>query len=156
MRKLLLALPLASLVVLAGCCGNECYTCPTGVAAAPVVAAPAADKKVASADFPAGSTITEAQWEAMVAADAARGVPAETEVKAVAVAEKAEPQQAVETAPAVKPVAAASSSKLPTIPTVSLPEGWAYMSEVELSGGELNIVPIDQMYSQVASENNEG
>lgn len=155
MRKLLLALPLASLVLLAGCCGDECYTCPTGVAAAPAVAAPAADKKVASADFPAGSTITEAQWEAMIAADAKNGMPVKTETKEVVVAQKVETKKVVEAAPAAKPVVA-SSSKLPTIPTESLPNGWSYMSEVELSGGELNIVPVDQMYSQTATKNNEG
>ncbi len=49
------------------------------------------------------------------------------------------------TAPTAKVV---SSSAVPTIPGMPLPEGWDYIHELDLTGGRVNNVAIDQLYSR--------
>ncbi len=44
-----------------------------------------------------------------------------------------------------------SGSAVPTIPGMPLPEGWDYIHELDLTGGTLNTVAIDQLYSSIPS-----
>ena len=137
MRKfLLVALPLASLAFLAGCCNDD--TCRLAASAPTVKAGP----KLAAADYKPGSVLTEEQWDALVAADKA-GV----ETPEVEVAQKVE-----EKAPA-KPIV---SSTMPTIPTMPLPKGWNYVGEQDLADGMLNTVAIDELYTQTEKPSNKG
>lgn len=149
MRKLLLALPLASLIFAAGCCTDEtCGTC-TASAGRPIA--------VASAPVKAGEVLTMEQYEKLVAEG--KLTPASTD--AVAAAQKAEPVVVAKAAPqpvvkeekvAVRRAPAAPVASTPagirTIPGMALPEGWSYIHEKDLSGGKVNN-EAEQFYSQV-------
>lgn len=153
MRKfLLVALPLASLAFLAGCSHDNCNTC--GFAGAPEAkTAP----KLAAVDYPAGSVLTEEQWDALVAADKANGIVAGESKPAVAKAPAKAPEievaQKAEEKAVAKPIV---SSTMPTIPTMPLPKGWRYVGEGDLTDGRLNDVAIDQLYTQAVKPSNEG
>lgn len=172
MRKLLLALPLASTMLLAGCCApvDDCNTCGAPVVAPaatcntcvnPVPVPANAPVKVAAADSKA-TTMSAEEYQALLASGKVREVSDTTKVAVkvepkvevsepvVEVAEVAEPVKTVE-----KPVTVAQAkSALPTIPAAKLPEGWDYISEQDLSGGALNNVTIEQYYSQLAEKQN--
>ncbi len=54
-------------------------------------------------------------------------------------------------APASSAKVVSSGSTVPTIPGMPLPEGWDYIHELDLTGGRLNTVAIDQLYSGIPS-----
>ena len=112
MRKhLLLALPLASLLMVVGCCDSgTCFTS-TGssyVATTSETAAVAAVK--VESDVDVAETMTEEEYKALAASSTV-------------------------TAPAPR---ATTSRTFATIPTMPLPEGWNYISEKDLSDGPLS------------------
>lgn len=179
MRKLLLALPLASLVFAAGCsCAfkEDCNTC-TSVA---VAEAPVSTKAV-MAQTKTGDVLTMEQYQKLLAegkvtplpgqtAPAVAAAPKAEKVEPIVVAEKkAEAVVVKETVAKVETKTVAVKQPAPrkaapvqqsitrtpagvmTIPGMPLPEGWSYIHEEDLTGGKVNR-QADQLYSQAASE----
>lgn len=150
MRKLLLALPLASLILLAGC-GNcttgTCYestpACKTGGCVAIPANAPITISK-ANGAIP---TLTAEEYQSLLAAGKVQGVEAKA-TEEVAVAKpvwKDAPVQVVE----VKEVAPAKASKTPvTVAKSGTSKDWEYVSGEELIDGRF--VSIDEYRSQGA------
>lgn len=122
LKKLALALPLASLLFVVGCCTDDsCNTCAIGPA--PVVAA------------------VEVQDEALVS----EAVTVDEEVEVAVVEEEEEVAEEAPKAPVAPRATAASCPSV--IPTDTLPEGWDYFSETELAGGALNTQSIEELYA---------
>lgn len=142
-KHLLLALPLASLLFVVGCCSDgTCYSSAssgtTYFAATEVVTdADLAEATEVVEKDDVALTVTEEEFEAMVAA-----------APAVKVVEKAP-------APEVRQVEfskEASTTKIVArIPAMPLPEGWAYIFESDLTDGKMNTLPIDEYYSHISS-----
>lgn len=157
MRKhLLLAMSLASVLMLAGCsCGTGSCNTPT-VIVAPAAAQPAWEYVTASAKD--ATTMTAEEYQALLASGKIREVgsagaaveiaevkPVVTEAAPVVVA-KAPVKKTV-----VAPVAAVKqASGVPQIPAMPLPEGWNYIHEKDLSGGALNKIAVDQYYTRMS------
>lgn len=148
MRKLLLALPLASLLLLAGC---ACNTCPIPADECTTCVAPAQGWEYVTASATKSEPAVEVatvkpQFKAIpvevssspLIADAEEKVETPAPVKTVAVAPKAEKKTVVD-------------SSMPRIPTMPLPEGWNYVDEKDLSGGAINTVAVDQYYTQATT-----
>lgn len=171
MRKhLFLALPLASVLMLAGCsCGtgtcsipaDDCNTCavvtsPAVVAApAATVAQPAWEYVTASAkSAQSGVTqMTAEEYQALLASGKVREVGSDSAVSTPVVAAK---PAVVKAAPVVAKAApvktrvqtVVETSSVPHIPAMPLPKGWDYIHEKDLRNGALNTLPVDQYYTQ--------
>lgn len=154
MRKILLvALPLVSLALLAGCSHDNCATC-GGFASAPGAKT---STKLAAADYPPGSVLTEEQWDALVATDKAKGTATDEAKPAVAkTAEKAPEVEVAQKAEEPAPPKRIVSTTMPTIPTMPLPKGWSYVGEQDLTDGRLNVTAADQLYTQTSKPSNKG
>lgn len=155
LKKLLFALPLASMLFLVGC--NSCNTCTdntcdtcTGavVAAAPAVApAAAAQEAPAVAAKPAApesveiaKSMTEEEFMALASSGKVTVVDS-TPASKPAPAPVAPALPVVKETPKVEVPVAAPVAKTPATPTISpeqLPDGWQYLSEEDLAGGRLN------------------
>lgn len=134
-KHIMLALPLASLLFLVGCCADgSCYSSATGdtvyYGSTGVATAVAKDDVVIA--------VTDEEIEAETVAVA----------PVVVVTEKV-PAQEVKQVEFTKE--ASTTKVMAKIPAMPLPEGWAYISESDLTNGQLNAVPIDEYYSHIAS-----
>lgn len=129
-KKLALALPLASLLFVVGCCSDDtCNTC---------AITPSAPAVVAVAPVKAEAVVTEA-----VVVDEEDDVALIEEEEEVEVAEVEEAP-----APVVKEAPKATAASCPSvIPADTLPEGWGYFSETDLAGGKLNTQSLDELYA---------
>ncbi len=119
-KTLLLALPLLSLVVLAGCCTTDtCSPCTASATTGVVVAQ--AEKAPAITVAKGEKILTEAEYQKLLSEGRVTpiGSTATTTV-AAAPAQKA-----------VRPVATRKSGVV-IIPAVKLPDGWSYISEAEV------------------------
>lgn len=146
MRKILLALPLASVLLLAGCDCNTCAIpaddCNTCVASAPQ-----------SGEYVTATVATkETTVEVATVKPQFKASPVEISPSPLI----ADAEETIETpAPATTATVAATTEKqpaessMPRIPTMPLPEGWNYIGEKDLSGGAINTIAVDQYYTQI-------
>ncbi|MCD8350451.1 MAG: hypothetical protein LUC93_07570 [Planctomycetaceae bacterium] len=163
MRRLLLALPLASLIFAAGC--NTCNTCTT-------VADASVSTEIVTAGVKSGDVLTMEQYQALLAKGKVTALPAHENVAtapvkaapAVAVAEKkaetvvapvvkeekAAAPKVIAQKPAVRQAAPARRNvpTVRTIPSMPLPEGWSYIIEEDLTGGQLHPEAAQMFYTQ--------
>ncbi|MCC8166889.1 MAG: hypothetical protein LIQ31_12235 [Planctomycetes bacterium] len=120
-KTLLLALPLLSLVVLAGCCTTDtCSPCTASATTGVVVAQ--AEKAPAVTVAKGEKILTEAEYQKLLAEGRVTPIGSTATTVAAAPAERA---------PAVRQTATRKSGVV-VIPAVRLPEGWSYISEAEV------------------------
>ncbi len=161
MRKLLLALPLASIFFAAGC--STCNTCTT-------VADATVSTEIVTAGVKAGDVLTMEQYQALLAKGKVTALPA-SETVATAPAVVAEKKAVTVATPVVKEEKAAtpkvvaqktverqaaptrrSVPTVRTIPAMPLPEGWSYINEEDLTGGKLHPEAAQMFYTQAPAK----
>ncbi|MCD8140207.1 MAG: hypothetical protein LUE17_10605 [Planctomycetaceae bacterium] len=165
MRRLLLALPLASLIFAAGC--STCNTCTTYADAT-------GSTEIVTAGVKSGDVLTMEEYQALLAKGKVTALPArETAAAAPAKTAPVVAEKTVETAAAPvvkeekaaapkvvaqKPVerqAAPERRSVPTvrtIPAMPLPEGWSYINEEDLTGGRLHPEAAQMFYTQASAK----